>query len=183
MKINLNDNYDPKEVRVIVQNGMRIRSFRLLRGDPVVKPLSKSEFRRIQRRLKSSEKAEPEDIVSEVLALDRNDPSIYRCGGEAKFEPIPGKHNFWVTDIDHRDPTAPQLTTVADAWDFCYQIFPRDRKEIFRLVKSNDKKMDRIARRFHKQVKERMAQQAKRPQEGEDDHPPREGNAPPEEKN
>ncbi|MBO7679383.1 MAG: hypothetical protein J6S75_06915, partial [Thermoguttaceae bacterium] len=159
-----------------------IRSFRLLRGDPVVKPVSKSEFRRIQRRLKSSEKAEPEDIVCEVLSLERDDPAIYRCGGEAKFEPLPGKHNFWVTDIDHRDPTAPQLTTVADAWDFCYQIFPRKRKDIFRLVRSNDKKMDRIAHRFHRQIKEKMSRLKNRPQEDQDDTPPREGGAPPEEK-
>ena len=178
MNINLKDNYNPKEVRVIVQNGMQIRSFRLLRGDPVVKPVSKSEFRQSQRRLKSLEKAEPEEIVCEVLSLDRDDPAIYRCGGEANFEPLPGKHNFWVTDVDHRDPAAPQLTMLADTWDFCYQIFPRKRKDIFRLVKSNDKKMGRIARRFRKKVHERMSQRNRSQDDGDErpDTPPQENN-------
>ena len=173
MKYRKDDNLDPKEVRVIIQNGTRIRSFRLLRGDPTVKAVSKDEFLRIQHRLNSSEKADPEEIVALVLSLDRDDPSIYRCGGEANFEPLPGKNNFWVTDLVHRDPAAPQLTTVADAWDFCYQIYPRKREDIIRQMRSNDRKMSQRARRFKKLVDSRVKRLLNSPQEKkQDDTPP-----------
>ena len=67
---------------------------------------------------------------------------------------------------------------LADTWDFCYQIFPRKRKDIFRLVKSNDKKMGRIARRFRKKVHERMSQRNRSQDDGDErpDTPPQENN-------
>lgn len=188
MGFTIDKNYNPKEVRVIVQNGTRFKSFRLLRDAPVIQRLSRNEYRQIQRRLRSSEKAEPEEIVSLILSLEKNDPSINRCGGPLGFEPIQGKYNFWVTDLVNRDPTAPQLTTIADAWDFCYQIYPRKWKEILELVVKNDSKMSLRARRFQKCLKQKVNKiiQEKKGGDSSGDDTPNDdtpkNDAPPEEK-
>ena len=116
--------FNPRETRVIVQYGSKVHSFRLLKDCPNIFPESNPVARVGLARLMAGEKADPEDIVSQVL--DEPDRSkLYRCGGPCGFEPVAGKYNYWVTDLTHRDRTAPKLSSVRDAWEYNYQIYPR----------------------------------------------------------
>ncbi|MBQ2684547.1 MAG: hypothetical protein IJG83_03695 [Thermoguttaceae bacterium] len=115
----------PRETRVIVQYGSKVHSFRLLKDCPNIVPESTPMARLGLARRMAGEMADPEEIVS--LVLDEPDRSkIYRCGGPGGFEPVAGKYNYWVTDIAHRDRTAPRLSAVRDAWEYNYQIYPND---------------------------------------------------------
>ena len=115
----------PRETRVIVQYGSKVRSFRLLKDCPNIVPESTPLARIGLARRMAGEMADPEEIVS--LVLDEPDlTKIYRCGGPGGFEPVAGKYNYWVTDIEHRDRTAPPLSAVRDAWEYNYQIYPNN---------------------------------------------------------
>ncbi len=119
------------ETRVIVQNGSMIHSFRLLKDCPKIRKETTKIAKIGLARIAAGEQADPEEIVCLVLD-EKNGDQIYRCGGPGEFEPQEGKFNYWVTDITHRDPTAPKLTEVRDAWEFNYQLYPKTLKDFAR---------------------------------------------------
>ncbi len=145
---------DPKEVRVIIPRGPEVKSFRLDLKHPIPDHPIDIFDQLFQPDKKSP--CRPEDVVRKVLNLD-DDALLYQCGGPCGFEPQENRQNYWVTNLEDRDPTAPKLTHLSDPWDFAYQIYPltpEQLQEYYFMVKGEMKEKERAYRRLVRQAQE-----------------------------